>query len=297
MNKRLLALLSAALVALGAAACGDTDDPSGDSTDTSAGAQDNALSIVERDYAFDISGEPAGGTLSIQIDNAGKELHELIFTKLLDGKTFEEAKAALDAAGEEDEDPLAGLVESDSVIDDFGGGQAPGTRYTITGPDVEAGEYVLRCNIPNAEGVPHFKLGMLAQVSIAEGSGGTAPEGEVTYTATDDQLEGPETLDAGETAIEVVNDSAASREITLLKLASGKTMEDAGKFFESATEGPPDFANSPFEFFTFVFDSERDRTITVDLTAGQWGIQVADPEHPFEGPPTEDPHAVLFTVA
>ena len=299
MNKRFLAVVAVALVVLlGTGACGNgTGAPGDESSDTSVQSVDNTLRIVERDYEFEISGEPAGGTLTIAVDNSGKELHELIFTRLLDGKTFDEAKAALDTAAEDVEDPLAGITDSDAVIDDLGGAQAPGTSFTITGPDVEAGDYVLRCNIPNADGVPHYKLGMLAQVTIAEGSGGTTPEAGLTFTATDEKLDGPETAEAGETSIEVVNDSSASREITLLKLAAGKTMEDAGRFFESATEGVPDFANSPFEFFTFVYDSERDRTLTVDLTPGEWGIQVADPENQFEGPPTEDPHGVFFTVA
>lgn len=298
MNKRTFARATTALfVVLGTAACGDAADTSdGKSRETDNGSQDNTLNIVQNDYAFAISGEPTGGTLSIAVDNAGKELHELIFTKLLDGKTFEEARAALDAAAEDVEDPLAGLADSNPVLDDFGGAQAPGTTYTITGPDVEAGEYVLRCNIPNADGVPHYKLGMLASVTIAEGSGSAAPEPALTFTATNDKLEGPTTATAGETSIEVVNDGSASREITLLKLAAGKTMDDAGKFFESADEGVPDFANSPFEFFAFVFDSERDRTLTVDLTPGEWAIQVPDPENQFEGPPTEDPHGASFTV-
>ena len=46
--------------------------------------------------------------------------------RLVDGHTVEEVRAALEAAGE-DEDPLVGLVEEDSVIDELGGIQAPGT--------------------------------------------------------------------------------------------------------------------------------------------------------------------------
>lgn len=299
MNTRTVAqLLAGLMVLLTTASCADEATGAGGAgTETDRGAQPNTVRIIERDYAFEISGQPAGGALSIAVENTGSELHEVAFSKLLDGKTFADAKAALESAGEDDRNPLEGIADSDSVIDDFGGAQAPGTSYTITGEEVEPGDYILACHIPNAEGVPLYKLGLLAPVTIAAGSGGTPQEADLTYTATDDQLEGPETADAGETNIEVVNDSSASREITLLKLTAGKTMEDAGKFFESATDAPPDFGNSPFDFFTFVFDSERDRTITVDLTPGQWVIQVPDPDKPFEGPPTEDPHAVVVNVA
>ena len=130
---------------------------------------------------------------------------------------------------------------------------------------------------------------------MGDGDRNDVPEPDVTYTISDDGLEGPAELDSGETSIEVVNDSSTSREITLLKIAEGSTIEDVADFFETADEGPPDFTNSPLDFLAFVFDAESDRTITVDLTAGQWAIQTNDPEEPFEGPPSEDPHAILLT--
>ncbi len=61
--------------------------------------------------------------------------------------------------------------------------------------------------------------------------------------------------------------------------------------------GPPDFASGPIEFLAFVFDGASDRTITVDLSAGQWVLQTPDPEQPFEGDPTQDPHTTLITVS
>ena len=67
-------------------------------------------------------------------------------------------------------------------------------------------------------------------------------------------------------------------------------------WLESGGEGPPDPSTSPLDFLAFVFDAEQDRQLTVDLTPGQWGISSSDPESPFEGPPTEDPHVALVTV-
>lgn len=56
-------------------------------------------------------------------------------------------------------------------------------------------------------------------------------------------------------------------------------------------------ASAPLEFLGFVFDGKQDRTLTVDLTPGQWVISAPDPDKPFEGPTTEDPHAVMITVS
>ncbi len=280
-------VLSSVLI-VGVASCGD---------DGSGAGSGNTLKITERDYEFDVEGEVEAGSVSIAVENSGTELHEIGMAKLLDGKTADDVAAALEAADEETEDPLEGIVDDDNVIDDLGGIQAPGTAYTITGAGVEAGDYVLLCFIPNSEGTPHFSLGMLTGFTVAEGDASDVPETDVTYTVGDDGLEGPTELDAGDTSIEIVNDSSTNREINLLKVAEGNTIDDVVAFFESAEEGPPDFASAPLDFFAFVFDGASDRTITVDLTEGQWAIQTPDPEQPFEGPPTEDPHTILLTVS
>ena len=185
----------------------------------------------------------------------------------------------------------------EGMIDELGGVQAPGTAYTISGDGIEAGEYVLICFIPNSEGVLHAQLGMVSGFTIAEGDANQAPQPAVTYTISDDHLDGPTELAAGDTAIEIVNDSSTNREITLFKVKEGSTLDDVGAFFEAADEGPPDFASGPIDFLAFVFDGTADRTITVNLTAGQWVLQTPDPEQPFEGDPTQDPHTTLITVS
>ena len=67
--------------------------------------------------------------MSIAVENLGSEIHEIGMARLVDGHTVEEVRAALETAGE-NEDPLVGLVEEDSAIDELGGIQrrAPPTR-------------------------------------------------------------------------------------------------------------------------------------------------------------------------
>ena len=279
------ARLGVIILLIGTASCGDDS------------ASDNTLQITARDYEFDVDGPLEAGSVSIAVENSGQEFHEIAMGRLLDGQTVEDARAALEAADEETENPLDGIVEEDSVIDELGGIQAPGTAYTITGAGVEAGDYVLLCFVPNSEGTPHTNLGMVAGFTVGEGDRSDVPDPDVTYTISDAGLEGPTELDSGETSIEIVNDSSTSREIILFKIAEGSSVEDVAAFFEAADEGPPDFTNAPLDFLAFVFDAESDRTITVDFTDGQWAIQTPDPEQPFEGPPTEDPHTTLVTVS
>jgi hypothetical protein len=268
-----------------------------DTTTSGGGAADNTLHITQRDYEFEVDGALTAGSVSIAVENLGAEFHEIGMAKLIDGHTVDEVRAALEAASE-DEDPLTGLVEDDSLIDELGGVAAPGTAYTMSGEGIEAGEYVLICFIPNSEGVPHYQLGMVSGFTIAEGDATEAPEADATYTVSDDGLDGPSELAAGDTSIEFVNDSATNREITLFKVKEGSTLDDVLAFFAAGDEGPPpDFASGPVEFLAFVFDGASDRTMTVNLTPGQWVLQTPDPEDPFEGDPTEDPHTLLVTVA
>ena len=283
MKTRLVVALGACTLT-GVAACGDDSN------------SDNTLQITERDYEFELDGSVEAGSVSIAVENKGEEFHEIAMGKLVDGQTVEDARAALEAANEDTENPLEGIVDDDSVIDELGGVQAPGTAYTITGDDIEAGEYVLLCFIPNSEGTPHTSMGMVTGFTVGEGDVSDVPDPDVTYTISGTGLDGPTQLDRGTTSIEIVNDSSTSREISLLKITEGRTVEDVVAFFEAADEGPPDFATAPIDFLTFVFDAESDRTITVDLTDGQWAIQTPDPEQPFEGSPTDDPHTILVTV-
>jgi uncharacterized cupredoxin-like copper-binding protein len=311
LPRTLVVGVAAAALSLGAAgtaaASSDTTEPATSEpahteaehtmVTTSGGeATGNTLHITESDYEFQVEGELTAGSVSIAVENLGSEIHEIGMARLVDGHTVEEVRAALEAAGE-DEDPLEGLVEEGSVIDELGGVQAPGTAYTISGDGIEAGEYVLICFIPNSEGVLHAQLGMVSGFTIAEGDANQAPQPDVTFTISDDNLDGPTELAAGDTAIEIINDSSTNREITLFKVKEGSTLEDVGAFFEAADEGPPDFSSGPIDFLAFVFDGTGDRTITVNLTAGQWVLQTPDPEQPFEGDPTQDPHTILVTVS
>jgi hypothetical protein len=324
-------------LALFGAACGDDDDDATTaSTDQPAATGDasggeNVLEVGMQDYLFSLEGELEAGAISLAMRNEGEELHETAMARLQDGKTLDDVRAALEEAGGEDgdggdestettamddpattageggeeegeegeePDPLDGLIEEDSRIDDLGAVLAPGTALTVGGSDIPAGEYVLLCYVPNAAGTPHFQLGMLNSFTIAEGETEAPSDATATYTATDESVEGPAELPAGTATLAMVNDSATNREVQILKIEEGKTPEDVATFFMEAEsgDGPPDFAAAPLDFFAFVFDAEQDRTIEVELTPGQWAIGMPDPDAPFEGPPTEDPHLVLVTV-
>ena len=291
--KKLLAVV--ALVAVGSlvlASCGDDDD-----SDDDAAASENVLRVIEDDYSFDISGEPTAGTLTIDVSNVGEELHMFGACELLDGKTEADVQTALQS---EDEAAFGEVCKEDTVIDGLGGGITPGSRVQVTASGVEAGNYVAICFIPDEEGKPHFAHGMVKPFVIREGDGtAELPEADVTYTATKEKLDGPKEIDAGETTIEFVPEQGGRDEFVLLKLKDGKTADDVDAFFAKMDEGGfYTDAESPVDLLYFAFDHPEARTITVDLTEGNWAISAtnSDEEDPNLDP-DEDPHVIQFTVS
>lgn len=296
VKRAALLLGTAALASAALAACGDDDDD-----ETAAGAGE-VLSVVLDEYNFAFSGEPISDTLTIKIENVGEEIHELAMGRLEEGKTIDDVRAALAAAGEEEPD-LDSVFEGgdEEPIDDLGGAHFPGSELSVTGSGITPGDYVAMCFVPSSDGKPHHELGMIEEFTIGEGEAADEPEPDATYTVTEDGLDGPDSLDAGVTVVHLVNDSTINREIQVGKLADGKTFKEAGEFFEQFDEGPPTAegladSDNPIAFFSFIFDAEQDRFVTLDLTPGTWLIGMPDPENPFEGEPDKDPNAVVIEV-
>jgi hypothetical protein len=116
---------------------------------------DNAATRVDvtaTDFAFDIPAVAAGRT-SFVLNNEGEEAHIMVFFKLADGATLEDALASETGEG----------IEG-----------SWGTNIAATGGDTEAitfdvepGNYGVVCFLPTTDGTPHFMLGMQKEFSVA----------------------------------------------------------------------------------------------------------------------------------
>ena len=153
------------------------------------------------------------------------------------------------------------------------------------------------CFLPDPEGTPHIALGMAGEFEIAGGDAGSEPEADVTYVADADGTEGAEELEAGTTTIQVDAEDR-SREVVLVKVKDGSTIDEVDAYFKRLDEGGAfDAEEAPVDYLFFAFDWEGTRWFTVDLAEGQWGIGVSEPEQEQDLPAKEDPHVVLFDVA
>jgi hypothetical protein len=115
--------------------------------------------------------------------------------------------------------------------------------------DLEAGEYILLCNIPSpADGVSHAQKGMIQPLTVTAPpeQRPTPPEADYTVSLQEFSFGMPETAAPGPTTFQVVNDGKQVHEMAVAKLNEGETLEDVEAFLGApegqAPAGPPPFA-------------------------------------------------------
>ena len=156
---RLLAVL-ASLIALSlfAVACGDDEDEgSGSGSETTQTESGDAETVTltaddTPEYSFDLSATPTAETKTVKFKNEGKRFHVLIFARINEGFTLDEAFEMQGRGGSATE---VGQAEA-----------APGktTTVQITEP-LKPGNYAMLCPIGGPQG-PHYKLGQLEEFEI-----------------------------------------------------------------------------------------------------------------------------------
>jgi hypothetical protein len=139
---------------IGAAGCGDDDE---ESSEESASAGPEEVTLVADDaggeYTFELSETPTAETTSVVFDNQGEEGHFLVYARLNEGYTLEEAVN------------LEGEKGSADVLIEKGARPGETKTFEITKP-IEPGNFVMLCPIPTKDGTPHFELGQLEEFSI-----------------------------------------------------------------------------------------------------------------------------------
>jgi hypothetical protein len=149
---RLVGALAVALtLALGAGACGGDDDE--EATEASAEEVTVTTSDTADGYTWDVSPTPTAETKSVTLQNDSEEQHALIFARLGEGYTIDEAYELEGKKGSATE-----------VIRTTGAGPGKSATAEVTEP-LDPGEYALLCPISGKDG-PHYKLGQLAEFAI-----------------------------------------------------------------------------------------------------------------------------------
>ena len=247
---------------LTAAACGGGDEDASAPSDAAAGddAASNTVDITMQDYAFAVDGEPTAGPLTLTFHNEGEDIHHAILGQLDEGKTMEDVQKVLDKGL--DGPPPAWFDDSPPDMTLVSSGESSGVTFPA-----REGTYVLLCFMPGPDNKPHYEHGMAQTFEVAAGDGGTEPEPDATVSMSEEGIDAPEGLTAGESVIEVTNDAEIEMEPFVVGLADGKTFEDIDPYFQKGLQGPP-----PATFYggTHTFPPGNKAVLTFHLEAGDY---------------------------
>ena len=145
---RIAALSMAGLLALGVAACGDDSD---ETSTEAASAEEVTLTATE--YEFDLSATPGAETTSVTFQNDGAEDHVLIFAKINEGFTVDEA---IELEGEKGSAEVIGQAQA-----------KPGATETVAIDEpLEPGAYAMLCPLSTKDGESHTELGQLEEFEL-----------------------------------------------------------------------------------------------------------------------------------
>ena len=115
------------------------------------------LTVILKDYSFELPESLPAGTMMIKVLNEGPETHEFNILRLAEGKTIEDVTQFLAAPdGQPPFTPVGGMNGLDVGLSGY-------VEF-----EFEAGMYVAICNIPSpkAEGHQHFSLGMVQEITV-----------------------------------------------------------------------------------------------------------------------------------
>jgi hypothetical protein len=166
-DRRLLRLVGALAVgltiALGAGACGGDDDE--ETTEASAGRVTVTTSdAADGGYTWEVSPTPTAETILVNFKNESKEPHALIFARLGEGYTVDEAYKLQGRKGSATQ--VIPQTFAPPGNREAGGQKGPptGELADVTKP-LTPGDYVMLCPLAGKNG-PHYKLGQLAEFAI-----------------------------------------------------------------------------------------------------------------------------------
>jgi hypothetical protein len=144
----LAALVAVAAIGFAGACGGDDDDDSGE------GASASDVTVTAKEYSFDLSATPTADTREVTLQNDGKLPHVLVFARINEGFTLDEAFELQGEKGSAEE-----VIQPVEV--------KPGQTKTATVEgSLEPGNYAMLCPIPAGGGKTHYDLGQVQEFEI-----------------------------------------------------------------------------------------------------------------------------------
>lgn len=189
------------------------------------------LRIVAENFAFQMPATATAGWTRVTLVNETGTDHHAMLMKLHEGATLDDFTAAMQAP---DFGALFGVSSS------LGGPNGMGEVSVIL--DLEPGQYVVICVIPDENGVPHYAMGMHAPLEVTEGTTTLqAPAADARVELQDFMFHDlPLEVPAGEQIWEVVNTGQQLHELVVYKQAPGVPYSVIEEIFLGAPVASPE---------------------------------------------------------
>ena len=228
----------------------------------------NVVTIAATDYAFVAPDTIPAGLTTFRLLNQGKEMHQAVIFGA-SGKTFEELEAAAVPKGPAPEWWQAFL----RLQPTFPGGPGVITSAdsSIVTLNLAPGHYLIACFIASPDGKWHVQKGMVRRLDVTPTPAGTTaaaePKSDITVTLSDYTFAMSSPLTAGTHTIRIENSGPQVHELTIERLAPGKTLDDFQKWLAGGMRGAP--VSAPVGGFTGP-DKGKVGWLTVTLTPGTY---------------------------
>jgi uncharacterized cupredoxin-like copper-binding protein len=186
------------------------------------------VSIIARDYSFEMPQRIEAGLIAMDIVNRGQEPHHAQLMRLKPGVAPDQFRQALQK-GPEAILALVDLVGGPSTVD-------PGGETSVT-LNLGAGMYFALCFIPSRDGLPHFAKGMVSQFEASGSKAVSEPSSQAQVVMKSFAYQVPAGLKGG-AMVKVINQGDQPHEMAVVRLAPGQTMQDYLNWLKSP-KGPP----------------------------------------------------------
>lgn len=186
------------------------------------GQRPRVVTVVARDFAFEMPASIPAGVTTFRLLNRGKQLHHLSLVRLDEGKTATDGLNALIAAGR-------GVRPA--WMHSVGGPNAamPGAGNTVT-LLLEPGSYLAYCEVPGPDPAPHFMKGMVKGFTVVSAPPGravaTLPATDVSVSLTDYDFVFSPALTSGRHSIAVTNTGKQPHMMVMAMLPPGVSIGD-----------------------------------------------------------------------
>lgn len=222
--------MSALVLAIGLAACGsDKSEPE----KTSAAA----VTVVARDYSFEVPPNFRGGLVEVSLRNAGSEPHFVDIASMTPQATLPEVKAALSPPPGS---PLPAGSPGPALFERFAGVSTmePGRTGKVT-VNLPAGRYAFFCRLPSPDGIRHVAKGMISEVTVTDEPAGELPVAAGTIVAVDFAYGAVPALNRGTNIVRLRNAGRQFHEINLVEINEGSTIDDVVAWFKRPAGASP----------------------------------------------------------